>query len=85
MDVLRQDQATEYIAKDKMDTQTIDVTEQNASKQLEDLRMSQRKIQDEVAAFVQRLDMKVIQSFQSLKQLPEEGKQTIRNRDTMRS
>jgi len=83
--VLKQHQATDYIAKDKMDTQTIDVTEQNASKQLEDLRMSQRKIQDEVATFVECLDKKVIQSFQSLDQLPEEVKHKIRNRDTMRS
>jgi len=82
VDILKQNRANQSVVKAKVDVQQIAEVEQKAATQREDLRRSQRTIQDEVAKIVPSLDTKVIQSMEAL---PQEVKQTIGNRDMMRS
>jgi len=82
VDILKQNPATQSVAKFKLDMQKVDKAEQKAATQREDLRRSQRTIHDKVANIVPSLDQKVIQSMEVL---PEDVKQTIDHRDLMRS
>jgi len=84
VDILKRHRANQCVAKVAMSAQTIETTEQNAAKQRGDLRMSQRMIKDESAAFVDSADKKT-QMIQSIGSLPETVKQKINDRDTMRS
>jgi len=82
VDILKQNPANHSMATVKMNAQQITEAEQKAAEQHEDLRRSQRTIQDKVAQIVESMDKKVIQSIDAL---PEEVKQTIAHRDIMRS